>query len=132
MRNKIVATVVIISIIVWVVFEILKSFPDLDLKYHMVFLSTQITVSLIAFAITLFTVFGYSLLTYAISFFAYLSLYSMVWRVMQVYHGSMPIIGTNRLVMYVVVLVLTFLTFYILKKCRVNLNTSSQVTKKDI
>lgn len=132
MKNKIVVGAVFISTITWVVFAFLKAFPDINSKYNLVFLSIQILVLLIAFAMALFAVFGYSLLTYGITYIAYICLYSIAVRFMEAYYSMvLPVAGLDRVIMYITAFVLTFLTFYILRKCKINLNSGLQVSKTE-
>jgi transcriptional regulator with XRE-family HTH domain len=130
MRNKVVVVSVVINLLVYFGLNLLKWFPEINAQYNATLLSVQFFALSASFAISLFSVFSYSILTYGVTFIVYMSLYAIFVRFMEAYYSiKIPVIGIDRLIMYGVCLLLTFLTFYILKKCKVNLNLS--INKKE-
>lgn len=129
MKNKVVVFAVVMNIIMFFLFSILKMFPSLNNIYNHAFLSTQLLVVFIAFTIVMFAVFGYSSLTYITAFIAYSILIHTILRYVEKVY--IPLDNFSRLIYYVLAFIITCITFYILKRYKVNLSSGLVIDKKE-
>lgn len=123
MKNKIVLSITLISFIIYLSITTLEFFPEMDLKYSVIFTQIKILNFMVTFAIIMFVVFSYSILSYLFGYVAFYSLISLLYRIISLdfYHLKDT---TLRIIMHLLAINLTILTFYILKRYRVNLRNA--------
>ena len=122
MKNKVVLVTIIISMIIYFGITLLKFFP-INMQYNHVFMSAQLLLLAISLSVIMFAVFSYSILTYLVSFIAYSGIIATTDRFIN--YTVMTISYSNnlkRFMIYTLALVLTFITFYTLKKFKVNIS----------
>ena len=134
MKNKVALSAIILSIIIYFSINILKFFPAINATYNPILLQTQTSAFMIAFAITIFVVFGYTIISYI---FGYIAFYFFTCLLFRIYaFGSTNYVYLNDMLlkagMQLSCLVLTIITFYVLKKLRVNINVAKQKVEVEV
>ena len=120
-KNKTSLLAIILSI---VIYFILNLFSEINSLYNSLVSQIQTSSFMIAFAITIFVVFGYTIISYI---FGYIAFYFFTCLLFRIYaFGSTNYVYLNDMLlkagMQLSCLVLTIITFYVLKKLRVNIN----------
>lgn len=128
MKNKIALFSIVISLLIYLSLSVLKFFPAINSQYNSIFMQVQILGFMVAFAITMFVVFGYSILSYL---FGYVAFYALVFLLYRLIYWDLGYLNDMILKasLHLIAIILTVVTFYVLKKCKVNLNL--QVSKKE-
>lgn len=122
MKNKISVFFIIFSLIIYFGVQLLKFSTNINSMYNSTFLSIQLLGFVIAFTAIVFIVFSYNILSYLLAFISYVGIYATIYRFIFLKSAS----GIDRLIMYVVAVVLCFVTFYLLMKF--NINTRQEET----
>ena len=125
MKNKISVIVLSLALAVYFGINLLKFFPEANAQYNIIFLQIQICSFMIAFAVTIFSVFSYCIFSYLFGYIAFYAVIVLFYRVLSI--GSKYYLNDMMLKLFMQVLgiALTILTFYILKKYKVNINVRS-------
>ena len=120
MKNKIALSTIVISLLIYLSLSILKFFPQINSQYNAIFMQIQILGFMVAFAVVIFVVFCYSLLSYIFGYVAFYSLVILFYRIIS-FNPSYLNDFILKASLHLLAIFLTIVTFYILKKCKINI-----------
>ena len=130
MKNKIVVTMMTICLVLYFGVNIFKFLPEINGQYNTVMLRSQYVFSDILIAVMIFAVFGYSIFSYLFGYIAFYAFVNLIRLIVILPDNS--IVNQNMMLkagMQLSCILLTILTFYILKKFKVNIGVP--VNKKE-